>query len=416
MPATTASPRSRTRPAVSRPPSLRRRGAPRRSRTGHGPRPVRAPPGRRPRLRLPAAPGPGDRRCPARGGRPAGRRAAADRRGELHLARRARRPRLPARQQVRRGIPGRPAPRRLRDSSTSPSGSPSNAPRPCSAPNTPTSRPTPGLRPSWPPTPPCCAPETPSWPCPSRTAATSRTVARQLLRPLVRLRRLRRRRGDRPPRLRRDPRPGPGTPAQGHRLRLDLLSPAHRLRRVPRYRRRDRRLSDRGRRPPDRAGRRGSGAQPRPVRATWCAPPPTRCCAGPRGGMILCGREAGRADRPGGVPLHPGRRPDERRRRQGRRLRGGRHARVQRVRPSGHRQCPRPRRGAGRTGADDHHRRHRHPPDHRRPRPARAGRAAPPAAGWPPPGSCWTPARCRAPTPRATPRHAGPVSGWARRR
>lgn len=33
--------------------------------------------------------------------------------------------------------------------------------------------------------------------------------------------------------------------------------------------------------------------------------------------------------------------------------------------------------------------------------------------GWPPPVSCWTPARCRAPSPPALSRRAGPASGWA---
>ena len=48
---------------------------------------------------------------------------------------------------------------------------------------------------------------------------------------------------------------------------------------------------------------------------------------GPRGGMILCREELAKRDRQGGVPVHPGRPADARRRGQGGRAAGGRAAR-----------------------------------------------------------------------------------------
>ena len=217
--------------------------------------------------RCPASAGPRAGRDPARGADPAVDDAPADRRRELHLARRAGRARLPAGQQVRRGISRRPAPRRLRDRRRRRARSPWSGRRRCSAPSTPTCSPTPGLRPCWPPTPRCCAPATPSSPSACPTAATSRT-ARPPTSPAA---------GSTSSGTGWTRRPGSSTTsrcatlARTHRPKAivcgSIAYPRHiDYAALPRGRRRGGRVSHRRRRPPHRARRRGSGAQSGAVR------------------------------------------------------------------------------------------------------------------------------------------------------
>ena len=323
--------------------------------------------------RRPAPPGPRARRGDPRGDRTAGDEAPADRRRELHLARRAGRARLAARQQVRRGLSRRPPPRRLRDRRRR------RADR---------GRPGQGA----------VRRRTRQRPVPLGSSAVLAAYA-ALLRP-----------GDTVLAM--------GLPHGGHLThgspanfsgrwfdfvgygvdaesglidyeQVRALARTHRPKAIvcgsisyPRHidyaafreiADEVGRLSDRGRRPSDRARRRGSGAQPVPYADVVCATT-HKVLRGPRGGMLLCGAElAERVDR-AVFPFTQGGAADAHDRRQGRRLRRGGDTGLHGVRPSGGRQRPGAgggpgRRGAGRTtgGTDTHL-------DHRRSRAARRGR------------------------------------------
>ena len=222
--------------------------------------------------------------------------------------------------------------------------------------------------------------------------------ARQLLRPLVRLRRLRRRRRTGLIDYARCARwPAPTAPRRSSAAR----SPTPATSTTPR-----------SARSPTRSGAYliADAAHPIGLVAGGAAPSPVPyadvVCAtthkvlrGPRGGMILCGAELARADRPRGVPLHPGRRADAHRRGQGRRVRGGGDPGLRGVRPPGRRQRPGPR-APGRRGLSVS------PPAAPTPtcspptRPRSASTAGPRAAGSRRPGWSWTPARCRTRTRR----------------
>ena len=89
-----------------------------------------------------------------------------------------------------------------------------------------------------------------------RTAVTSPTAARSTSPASGSHRPLRRPRGQRADRLRRGARPRPRAPAEDDHLRRDGVPAAHRLRDVPRDRRRGRRLADGRRRALHRPGRR----------------------------------------------------------------------------------------------------------------------------------------------------------------
>ena len=101
--------------------------------------------------------------------------AGDDRLGELRPPGGARRRRLGAHQQVRRGLPGPPLLRRLRGGRRRRAAGDRPGARRCSAPSTPTSSRTPAPRPTTPPTWRSSSPATRSWAWPSTTAATSRT-------------------------------------------------------------------------------------------------------------------------------------------------------------------------------------------------------------------------------------------------
>ncbi|CAK7280968.1 hypothetical protein SGPA1_11761 [Streptomyces misionensis JCM 4497] len=325
------------------------------------------------RGRCAAGTGPGTGRDPRGGAAAAVDVVAADRRRELHLAGGARRARLTARQQVRRGVPGRPAPRRLRARGHGRAarrgagqGAVRRPARQCAGALGLLGRPR-GVR---------------GAAAPRRHRAGARTAVRrsshpwlagQLLRPLVRLRRVRRRRRDRADRPRPGAPPGAQPPAEGDRVRVDRLPAPPRLRLLPRGRRRGRRLYDRRRRAPDRPGRRRRGAEPGAVRGPGVRDH-AQGAARPARRHDPVRRRAGRTGGPGGVPVHAGRGADAHHRREGRRVRRGGHPGVRRVRPPGGGERAGAGRSAGRRGLRRHHGRHGHPSDHRRSGAARRGR------------------------------------------
>ncbi|MEI2697049.1 MAG: hypothetical protein V9E94_01445 [Microthrixaceae bacterium] len=85
--------------------------------------------------------------------------------------------------------------------------------------------------------------------------------------------------GHRTDRLRRGARPRPRAPAQDDHRRGHRLLAADRLRRLPGHRRRGRGDPHGGRGPLHRPRRRQGDPQPGARTPTWCASPPTRCCA-----------------------------------------------------------------------------------------------------------------------------------------
>ena len=403
MPATTASPRSETPAPVpaaepAPPAEPRRRAAARDAVTG-----------RRRRTSTPCCrQDPEIAERPARGARPAERRPPADRRRELHLAGRAGRPRLPAGQQVRRGLPGRPPPRRLRarrprraDRRRARQGPVRRRARQRPAALRLLGRPGRVRR--------AAAPRRHrAGHGPAARRPPHPRLARQLLRPLVRLRRLRRRRRDR---------------AASTTTRSATLARAHRPKAIvcgsisyPRH------LDYAAFR--DIADEVGAyliadAAHPIGLIAGGAAPSPVPyadvVCAtthkvlrGPRGGMILCGAElAERIDRAvfpftqGGAQMHTV---------AAKAVAFGEAATpaFARVRPPGRRQRPGARRrrwpptgSTITTGGTDTHLITADPA------PLGLDGTHRPRAGWPPPGSCWTPARCRtpSPTPAAPDRH-----------